>query len=811
MMDTNLFKEPGIMDGMQMSDPDYYRFDDLVSKELNDLDIQLPLEVNTNSSNLSATIQPSLLNLGGKQENISVDNNSPFNNKGLLNLPDFNWSQLQLDNNNGMDFENLSMYKNNGMPKSNHRREPSGTAIFGFANHDKNLSISSTNGFLKDPTSILQNSNGFGSNSFLNDPNMNFQLNNSSTRSTSNNIFNNNNLSKDNSYKSSNSNYSFLQDENINSQNPMGYSLTKQQESLKLALEKQIELNKKLEQQLIQNQMEQQKLENVLYKSSSYDQPNMETPNRPTNISPSRTIPSNNADNAVIVTTDRKTGKYQFPPPTMASPSSSTSRSNSINGSPIRRRNHTNRSSTSTELPSAQPSIKIENANTPNIFSTNWNRSAMLTPNGSTASSIANQDRLNITLDQLGDPFSLDNKLEPSLSRPTGAIRHSLSPQHQQRPSNMSTVSTIAQNHDDYSTPDHFIAEEDMNLNTSYATESNEINNTHRNMTAFETLPTIPGSSENTPMKDMQGKLPQKYTFQHTPVKNNTQKQLEQTPKSNTRKQFLSPADIYRPPQLNFNQSPNSNKLTNSSEFSSPSRDSTNSGSESPYKMSGEYTQNLEASPIKITRKLTTLPRGSIDKYVKELPNKLFECLYPKCHKIFKRRYNVRSHIQTHLEDRPYICDYDGCNKAFVRNHDLVRHKKSHVDKMFSCKCGKSFNKEDGLVSHKCKTASEKPKSFDNFVGKRSPKKQPNASLVSVASPRTSPKKVPKDKNTEGYILQKMEEQLKNDLAQHGLLQPPSRIDDTANMLSFSPPINYLDLDPTFSDSNMFKQYNDLT
>nr|1NCS_A Chain A, TRANSCRIPTIONAL FACTOR SWI5 [Saccharomyces cerevisiae] len=47
-----------------------------------------------------------------------------------------------------------------------------------------------------------------------------------------------------------------------------------------------------------------------------------------------------------------------------------------------------------------------------------------------------------------------------------------------------------------------------------------------------------------------------------------------------------------------------------------------------------------------------TLPRGSIDKYVKEMPDKTFECLFPGCTKTFKRRYNIRSHIQTHLEDR---------------------------------------------------------------------------------------------------------------------------------------------------------------
>lgn len=129
-------------------------------------------------------------------------------------------------------------------------------------------------------------------------------------------------------------------------------------------------------------------------------------------------------------------------------------------------------------------------------------------------------------------------------------------------------------------------------------------------------------------------------------------------------------------------------------------------------------------SPSKITRKLTTLPRGSIDKFVKELPDKTFECLYPDCGKFFKRRYNIRSHIQTHLEDRPYACDFPKCNKAFVRNHDLVRHKKSHCEKTYGCPCGKMFNREDALLVHRSRLICIGGKKYENVVIKRSPRKR---------------------------------------------------------------------------------------
>lgn len=142
----------------------------------------------------------------------------------------------------------------------------------------------------------------------------------------------------------------------------------------------------------------------------------------------------------------------------------------------------------------------------------------------------------------------------------------------------------------------------------------------------------------------------------------------------------------------------------------------------------GSHAKEIEkfvpSSPLKITRKLTTLPRGSIDRYVKELPDKSFECLYPDCGKFFKRRYNIRSHIQTHLEDRPYACDHPGCSKAFVRNHDLVRHKKSHLEKKYACPCGKMFNREDALIVHRSRMICSGGKKYDHIVIKRSPRKR---------------------------------------------------------------------------------------
>ncbi|KAL3231632.1 Metallothionein expression activator [Nakaseomyces bracarensis] len=157
--------------------------------------------------------------------------------------------------------------------------------------------------------------------------------------------------------------------------------------------------------------------------------------------------------------------------------------------------------------------------------------------------------------------------------------------------------------------------------------------------------------------------------------------------------------------------------------------------------------QSIPSSPTKITRKLTTLPRGSIDIYVKELPDRKYECMYPGCGKLFKRRYNIRSHIQTHLEDRPYVCDYDGCDKAFVRNHDLVRHKKTHQEKSYACPCGKKFNREDALAVHRSRMICIGGKKYSNVVIKRSPRKR--------GRPR-------KDESPTREVVSQMEQLIKN-------------------------------------------------
>lgn len=75
-------------------------------------------------------------------------------------------------------------------------------------------------------------------------------------------------------------------------------------------------------------------------------------------------------------------------------------------------------------------------------------------------------------------------------------------------------------------------------------------------------------------------------------------------------------------------------------------------------------------------------------------------CIFEDCGKKFGRKENIKSHVQTHLNDRQYQCPT--CNKCFVRQHDLKRHAKIHTGiKPYPCECGNSFARHDALTRHR--------------------------------------------------------------------------------------------------------------
>jgi regulatory protein SWI5 len=98
----------------------------------------------------------------------------------------------------------------------------------------------------------------------------------------------------------------------------------------------------------------------------------------------------------------------------------------------------------------------------------------------------------------------------------------------------------------------------------------------------------------------------------------------------------------------------------------------------------------------------TGISPEEVQRYISEqdLASNKWTCLYPDCGKSFGRRENIRSHVQTHLNDRQFECN--GCGKCFVRQHDLKRHAKIHSgNKPYKCPCGAGFARQDALTRHR--------------------------------------------------------------------------------------------------------------
>lgn len=82
-------------------------------------------------------------------------------------------------------------------------------------------------------------------------------------------------------------------------------------------------------------------------------------------------------------------------------------------------------------------------------------------------------------------------------------------------------------------------------------------------------------------------------------------------------------------------------------------------------------------------------------------------CVFENCGKVHGRRENIKSHVQTHLGDRPFKCNRCD-NDGFVRPNDMKRHAKIHKpEKDYHCKCGMKFARHDALTRHRQRNVCE--------------------------------------------------------------------------------------------------------
>jgi len=72
---------------------------------------------------------------------------------------------------------------------------------------------------------------------------------------------------------------------------------------------------------------------------------------------------------------------------------------------------------------------------------------------------------------------------------------------------------------------------------------------------------------------------------------------------------------------------------------------------------------------------------------------------------------NLRAHIRTHTNERPYKCHYVGCLKGFAQHSNLVAHLRIHTgEKPYKCKhCHMAFARSSHLTGHERTHTGVKP------------------------------------------------------------------------------------------------------
>lgn len=128
---------------------------------------------------------------------------------------------------------------------------------------------------------------------------------------------------------------------------------------------------------------------------------------------------------------------------------------------------------------------------------------------------------------------------------------------------------------------------------------------------------------------------------------------------------------------------------------------------QSPHRRTDSQASSLSAASIadiniEETKKETGVSPEEISRFIQgpDASDGKWTCLFENCGKKFGRKENIKSHVQTHLDDRQYQCPK--CAKCFVRQHDLKRHAKIHTGvKPYPCECGNDFARHDALTRHK--------------------------------------------------------------------------------------------------------------
>ncbi|KAJ5180455.1 hypothetical protein N7492_003665 [Penicillium capsulatum] len=111
------------------------------------------------------------------------------------------------------------------------------------------------------------------------------------------------------------------------------------------------------------------------------------------------------------------------------------------------------------------------------------------------------------------------------------------------------------------------------------------------------------------------------------------------------------------------------------------------------------FSYPMPTGGINDPRRGLSLPHAGYNRGSPRSPSaKKHRC--PYCATEFTRQHNLKSHLLTHSQEKPFVCQT--CHSRFRRLHDLKRHTKLHTgERPHICpKCGRRFARGDALARH---------------------------------------------------------------------------------------------------------------
>ncbi|KAK7682500.1 hypothetical protein QCA50_014300 [Cerrena zonata] len=106
--------------------------------------------------------------------------------------------------------------------------------------------------------------------------------------------------------------------------------------------------------------------------------------------------------------------------------------------------------------------------------------------------------------------------------------------------------------------------------------------------------------------------------------------------------------------------------------------------------------------PLTVSKVNVTTPSTADASHKRRKQPANFACPVPGCGSTFTRHFNLKGHLRSHAEEKPYQCKWPGCGKGFARQHDCKRHEQLHLNiRPYPCEgCKKNFARMDALNRH---------------------------------------------------------------------------------------------------------------